>query len=373
MQNFLFNIFKIGDIKSSKRIIWIDYAKFIAITIMILGHTNLNQTPYICLFGYIFHMPIFFFISGLFEKGASIGKSLMNVTRTLIVPYFVFSLFSFSYCWCYPILHPELYPNINSFTDIYSAATLGTLFMENRVREFSFLPNYPLWFLAALMVAKILFSIFHSLAQKLKINNPLYWIVISFISVFLFLKSRQIYYFSIDSALMGFPLYVLAYHIKIETQKRIFENYAIPIFILSFLYTLFVGMQNGAVNMDGGYYGKSLIMFYINAIIAIFMVISFSYIICKKFKPIKFASYLGANTLVILGVHNFILQCIKGFIVMILGIKISKNDLLSFLITVIILILCIPISKFINAKLSWIIGKKQIKAPSSDQIIHKSY
>lgn len=59
----------------SKRILWIDYCKVIGICLVLIGHTYPNNpiTDWL----YSFHMPLFFFISGLTLKktgGWYIGK-----------------------------------------------------------------------------------------------------------------------------------------------------------------------------------------------------------------------------------------------------------------------------------------------------------
>lgn len=51
-----------------KRLDWVDIAKGIAIVLMILGHSSLPNT--IQNWIYSFHMPFFFFISGVLTKGS---------------------------------------------------------------------------------------------------------------------------------------------------------------------------------------------------------------------------------------------------------------------------------------------------------------
>lgn len=67
MATFNINIGTIG-----KREVWADYVKALAIFLMVLGHFNLNSEASEQ-FIYMFHMPVFFLISGYFDKGMPIG------------------------------------------------------------------------------------------------------------------------------------------------------------------------------------------------------------------------------------------------------------------------------------------------------------
>ena len=54
-------------ILSKKRILWADYAKFVAIYLVVLGHADLpfgDSRNFI----YLFHLPLFFLISGYFDN-----------------------------------------------------------------------------------------------------------------------------------------------------------------------------------------------------------------------------------------------------------------------------------------------------------------
>lgn len=74
-----------------KRIQWIDYAKFISIISIVLGHTNFPYSKYL----YWFHVPIFFVISGfLFNEKAPFKVFLVKRIKMLWIPYFIFGIFS---------------------------------------------------------------------------------------------------------------------------------------------------------------------------------------------------------------------------------------------------------------------------------------
>ena len=80
----------------SSRIVWVDYYKAIGIFLIVLGHAVFNFTDLTC-FLFLFHVPIFFFISGFLEKTSPcpIMVYLKKSFISLIVPYFIWNILSF--------------------------------------------------------------------------------------------------------------------------------------------------------------------------------------------------------------------------------------------------------------------------------------
>ncbi|NEO83854.1 MAG: acyltransferase [Spirulina sp. SIO3F2] len=90
----------------SQYIGWVDYAKGIGITLMVLGHVIrgllrsnlLTENHWLLLLDqwiYAFHMPLFFFLSGLFAQSAlrkSTQSLMMKRLQRIVYPYFLWSL-----------------------------------------------------------------------------------------------------------------------------------------------------------------------------------------------------------------------------------------------------------------------------------------
>lgn len=72
----------------SKRIEWIDSARGIAILFVVLGHCIGNIEDPVNKFILAFHMPLFFFLSGLCAKckGDNKIKQILNKAKVLLVP-----------------------------------------------------------------------------------------------------------------------------------------------------------------------------------------------------------------------------------------------------------------------------------------------
>ncbi len=92
---------------SINRVNWIDYAKAIGITLVVYGHVARGlvksglladsvEFRYIDSIIYTFHMPLFFFLSGLFLlasfQSKGFGRSLGSKVDTIIYPYIIWSL-----------------------------------------------------------------------------------------------------------------------------------------------------------------------------------------------------------------------------------------------------------------------------------------
>ena len=88
---------------AAKRISWIDTAKGIGILFVVLGHYI--QTLYVKSEGgqftfywiYSFHMPLFFFLSGLVYKHKKWRSFLHGLLKNLLIPTIAFSILYFLY------------------------------------------------------------------------------------------------------------------------------------------------------------------------------------------------------------------------------------------------------------------------------------
>ena len=90
-----------------QRIDWIDTAKGLCLILVIVGHTlpygNLMRN-----FIFSFHMPAFFFLSGMTfrpEKYSSCLDYIKKRGRTLVLPYFFITVTALAICTIRPYYH----------------------------------------------------------------------------------------------------------------------------------------------------------------------------------------------------------------------------------------------------------------------------
>lgn len=322
---------------------------------MVLGHANLNNAVCSILIN-AFHMPIFFFASGLFIKQQKFKVHLAKDFKSLLQPYFICSLLALSICWISPILHPELYPGYNTFFDIFTHAIIGIFIMDDKITNYSFLPCGPLWFLPSLFIARLFFQI----AIKIYTNKSSLILILSgFISIALYYNTRNYNFLSIDSTFMCYPFLLLGYFFnKISLQNLFIRLKYIFIFPLGIIFYL-LSIKNGAVNVDGGIYGNNLILFYINALLGILFLICF--VFCFNYKKITTISFLGQNSLIVLISHAYILIPIK------ILLKLAHLDLsnlhlsVSILISLLVMFISYYFSKIILKYIPFIVGKTKLK------------
>lgn len=91
----------------NQRLDWVDIAKGIGIILVVFAHTLVPQiressaaAKFLWIFIYNFHMPLFFFLSGLlFERGlaryTSRKKFILGKLKLLMLPYLVFSVLAY--------------------------------------------------------------------------------------------------------------------------------------------------------------------------------------------------------------------------------------------------------------------------------------
>lgn len=150
------------------RIYWIDYAKGIGIFLVVIGHVgrgmklSLILDPSVAksidLWIYAFHMPIFFFLSGLLIP-SSVSKSLktflIDKLKTITYPYFVWSI---------------IQGLLLSTTFKYANSSISLMDLLQIIYQ----PILVFWFLYILFIILI----FYKIAHELKIS-PIHFFIFS--------------------------------------------------------------------------------------------------------------------------------------------------------------------------------------------------
>ncbi|MGL4914157.1 MAG: acyltransferase family protein [Romboutsia sp.] len=193
-----------GDIKNSY---FIDNIKFILIFLVVFGHLieryiDTNSTLMgVYMFIYIFHMPLFIFVSGFLSK--NINKSKTVYLKSLLVPYIVLNIIWYTLAYFYT-----------------GETTLPVLY-----------PGWTLWFLLSLFFWRV------SLKYLIKIK---YILPISF---FLGLTVGLVSNGSILSfsrTIVFLPFFLLGYYCDMDRLKKIDDK--VNVWIAIFGVALFVAL-----------------------------------------------------------------------------------------------------------------------------------
>ena len=134
-----------------ERILLLDYARIGAALLVVFGHLyDPSPDEVLRTFIYQFHMPLFFFISGMLHR----PKSLSSLARRLLWPVVVF--YGFYHLLSYPVYHYGLWEGDyaayqSGFVPFLCTvfADMGRCFVQNKGLG-------PSWFLIALFYVKVL-------------------------------------------------------------------------------------------------------------------------------------------------------------------------------------------------------------------------
>ena len=124
------------------------------------------------------------------------------------------------------------------------------------------------------------------------------------------------------------PFMMFGIYLKEQGQRFLLLNNK-SLLMMAFIY---IGLTyyNGNTEIWAHNFGKSYIIFFINAIIASLLL----YNLCKKIKDNRVVVLLSTGTLVILGLHDSILQILSKIDEL---LHISNNSLVSSIIVIFIL------------------------------------
>ena len=174
---------------------YFDNAKFILITLVVLGHfftsyihqNEIIEATYKTI--YSFHMPAFILLSGLFAKGFYEKGYLVKIIKKLLLPYIIFQI-------VYTIYYYFLYKQTAFSIDLL-------------------LPQWSLWFLLSTFFWNILLLGFAKLTPIIGISLS---IIIALIVGYFDSISN---YLSLSRTLVLFPFFLIGYHLNKDRLKQL--------------------------------------------------------------------------------------------------------------------------------------------------------
>lgn len=274
-----------------KRIDYVDIFRGIGIIFMILGHMSF-VTPHFDHYIHAFHMPLFYFASGLFFKtNLKISTYLKKITKQLLLPYIVFSIiFSFTVIF----RGEDTWPNV--LTQVLTINNNG------------FPIAGALWFLTSFYFSQVMIYIL-----KKKINDDVVLTPIVVLSLIVGINFNKLFatrlYLSLDTSFVGLALIFLGYIVKKYNLLEKLTNDKIGLTIILFLINSFLIMKTSYVNMRADIY-PSTILFLVNAIMSFLVYLNISKIIIKYLPKTKFKKILtvmGKNSIVSLCLNQFVI------------------------------------------------------------------
>ena len=329
-------------IKKSQRNAYIDVARGIGIILLVLGHIVTADT-YIFNWIYSFHMPLFFFLSGMVvnEKNMNdFSAYIKKKNKTRLLPYFAITALGLIICMIIPQYRKDA-------IELGLTSHIINIFLYLRP---AWLYIGQVWFLPALFWSEIYFFVFYKLVGK---RNPIIQLVTSLIFVVI---SRYIWYldpyipitrrvpFLLDVAFMGTFCYILGFLAKkyyvFDKINRWLCLLLIPILLVINIY--FGTCLNGYVNICDLVFVNAFR--YVTAMIAGVGATLLASIFLQK---MHFLQWLGQYSLPLFASHTFIIYLVRETVYHITGTHYTMMtdvpNKLAVLMTVGVLIILIPI------------------------------
>lgn len=207
---------------NKKRVLWIDAAKGIGITLMILGHMKISDD--LLAFLYSFHMPLFVIISGfLFRPDRPLSDQLKRRSKALILPYLYTNIAALFVRFL--LLAAAGAFSISGALGIAKAQTKATLLGMGFARNlFTNTESVgPIWFVPFLFCICLLYGLLKKVCIQKYIWSELieFFIVISLSFAGYYIGTKIAFLpWSFDAALVALPLFYTGTKLQ---QFRFFE------------------------------------------------------------------------------------------------------------------------------------------------------
>lgn len=303
------------------RINWIDVARGIGIILVIQGHA-LSALVYRH-FIYAFHMPLFFFISGLLfdYKKYSLSVTFKKSVKGILVPYVGFALLSYFFWWI---------ENANFQFEI--PAFLNHLYGILYGNSSSLFFNIVLWFLPCLFITKMGFALLSNIIKKEKLII-VSLLAFSFLGYFAFVYLPDLALpFGIESALTAIVFFGGGSILKTNYLKTIDFKINKNLLIVLGL-SLAVLIISSQVNFD--IYGRQIdirlnnlgnyFLFYIGAISGIIA----TGIVSILIKQNRLLQYIGKYSLILFALHPIVFLYITKTLLLFIS-QSTINELKDF-------------------------------------------
>lgn len=265
------------DIKKSQRVEWIDAAKGLGILLVIAGHSFFNMycTPI-----YAFHMPLFFFLSGLVfneKKYSSINGLVKAKAFQLLRPWAVCYMVSLVITLLIPVWRDGLSWKV-MLEELYTVNT-------NSIN------NSSIWYLVCLFFTFLFLYGINYLMDRLDRKKAaviivLFGIFLLWLKDFLLFVSQSLHLignrllFKMDSAMIACIFMYVGFRYK-DVIHQLIANTSVIKLVIAFIAFLIGVWVNRWSNINGLDFGNYRLLYYPIAFLGIYCVLSFCYLISR--------------------------------------------------------------------------------------------
>ena len=270
--------------QQAARIEYIDLLRSFGIVVMIMGHVGFSS--FFDKWIHIFHMPIFFIISGYFYKPVSFSVMLKKRAKTLLVPYL-----------CFGTLHLVIWFIMQGKIDSHS---IYLFLWENT----GCIPIAgALWFLTAMFFAEIVFWFI----QQMQLYDVWKTVIAGIVVVLGMAYATYIPYrlpLALDVSMVAVGLLQIGFLAKKYCKRLLEMNFFTS--IIGIIIFSIIGMLNGYINLREGSYAIWP-LFWIDAVGMTFFLwnfIRYVYDWCKQIemlkRPLTWINSVGRESIIFL-------------------------------------------------------------------------
>lgn len=320
------------------RIKCIDVAKFLGLQLVCYCHIPLND-GYFNTWAYSFHMPLFFFASGLFLKPEKF--SFKKTSFRLLLPFCIFNLV----LWIFDFIHISFTTHIWSLSNLRVGWVLSCMY-----------PSEPSWFLIALFILNVCTAV-----SVNRIGLMLTTCLMSVLCILYVFSSDSLIwqYFHLNSAIIAWPFYIIGYMFRYYNFNiSILCRWKDEVTLLLGILMTFFSVFNEKVNIWDGCYGNNFLMYILWGLLGTLLVIRVSSMMKV---PDSILSVYSAGALFIICMHMRISQYLFVAFSKINIITLSDdyNVLQKVLVTCLTFALSYPIIKFLLRFFPESLGQKR--------------
>lgn len=332
-----------------KRIEYIDLAKGICISLVVLWHVLRDQAENIDFIQimFFFRMPLYFILSGMFFKTYNDFSSFTKKkTNRLLIPYF-FSLIFIAV------------PSVFFLDHMNGNNTTFTSFTDDKGRIYmGIVPSA--WFLVCLFQVNLYFySIFILARQNIKSIS----IICILLGLLVFFINSSGLYLPVwfDTSLTVMPFFLLGYLLK-NSSNTLYESITKKhilhfILSLSILLSSFYILEHQHLESLSFYHNDfkiKIISLYLGGVSGSYAIL----LISKYFQHIPIISYIGRYSIVVLITHQPLLFIIRNIIYQLRINFVTITD--NLIVYALIILLSLPTIKICIKYLPYFFAQKDL-------------
>lgn len=339
------------------RLTHVDTMKAIGMVLVVVGHSP-GLEPFIKHVIYSFHMPLFFFISGLLLTEAKLAlpySAYFSVLwKGLVLPYLFFFVVSYLY-W---LPTHDMAESAVKFVGMSWQEPLMGVLVGNGDALFV---NVVLWFFTCLFTTSLIFFVarkYFSAAFLLVALNGL-----GFVFALLYDQSWPRLPWGLDNAVVAIAFYSAGHFFRgyqKATSARVSRTGARILAFLMLAVVAFVANLNGSVDLNTLHFGNYRSLYFICAYLGIFALFYFSI----GLPATRVFRWLSQNTIIIFPIHLLMFSVFTGIAVVAFGFPHDFKES-SFIWTLLFpaaaLLSSYPASVFIRRFFPFVIGKGRTK------------